>query len=268
MKLWKNKSGVPEHVDFHMVTREIWEKDYRGACWNWTPAALDQETKDSLARRKAQGGWTHYGTDSSSRSCGRAWVTSAFASPCCWTRTGSWTSTRFRPISSRCITGTCSSRPACRTACGCSRTSATRIVVLLAGTVRPPGLPVLTGGCWTFTFVQSAGRSAHVRTGRADPGHDRGGGVRRAHPMEVKAGNDPLRIAAKYKDKAGAGRRPGRANPGVARSRADPREGRRVDRRMKAIGRVHLRLRPFHFDQRALRGLPGGGGGISEDRAY
>lgn len=26
---WKNKSGTPEHIDFHMTTREIWEDEYR-----------------------------------------------------------------------------------------------------------------------------------------------------------------------------------------------------------------------------------------------
>ena len=29
LKWWKNKSGTPEHVDFRMTSREIWEKDYR-----------------------------------------------------------------------------------------------------------------------------------------------------------------------------------------------------------------------------------------------
>ncbi len=29
LKWWKNKSGTPEHVDFRMTSREIWERDYR-----------------------------------------------------------------------------------------------------------------------------------------------------------------------------------------------------------------------------------------------
>jgi uroporphyrinogen decarboxylase len=28
-KWWKNKSGTPEHVDFRMTSREAWERDYR-----------------------------------------------------------------------------------------------------------------------------------------------------------------------------------------------------------------------------------------------
>lgn len=29
MKYWKKKSGTPEHVDFHMTSRAVWEQDYR-----------------------------------------------------------------------------------------------------------------------------------------------------------------------------------------------------------------------------------------------
>ena len=29
LKYWKHKSGTPEHIDFRMTTREIWERDYR-----------------------------------------------------------------------------------------------------------------------------------------------------------------------------------------------------------------------------------------------
>jgi uroporphyrinogen decarboxylase len=28
-KRWKNKSGTPEHIDFKMTSRDIWERDYR-----------------------------------------------------------------------------------------------------------------------------------------------------------------------------------------------------------------------------------------------
>jgi uroporphyrinogen decarboxylase len=29
LKTWKDRSGTPEHVDFHMTTRKIWEEEYR-----------------------------------------------------------------------------------------------------------------------------------------------------------------------------------------------------------------------------------------------
>ena len=29
LKYWKHKSGTPEHVDFRMTSREVWERDYR-----------------------------------------------------------------------------------------------------------------------------------------------------------------------------------------------------------------------------------------------
>ena len=31
LKWWKNKSGTPEHVDFTMTSREVWDRDYRPA---------------------------------------------------------------------------------------------------------------------------------------------------------------------------------------------------------------------------------------------
>jgi uroporphyrinogen decarboxylase len=29
LKWWKHKSGTPEHIDFHMTSREIWDREYR-----------------------------------------------------------------------------------------------------------------------------------------------------------------------------------------------------------------------------------------------
>jgi len=29
LKWWKNKSGTPEHIDFTMTSRAVWERDYR-----------------------------------------------------------------------------------------------------------------------------------------------------------------------------------------------------------------------------------------------
>jgi hypothetical protein len=29
LKWWKTRAGTPEHIDFLMTTREIWEKEYR-----------------------------------------------------------------------------------------------------------------------------------------------------------------------------------------------------------------------------------------------
>lgn len=63
LKYWKHKSGTPEHVDFRMTSREVWERDYRPHLLQFDRARLDVEgTRKELERRKAQGRWTHYGS--------------------------------------------------------------------------------------------------------------------------------------------------------------------------------------------------------------
>ena len=63
LKWWKDKDGTPEHIDFSMDSREIWERDYR-------PHLLDLDrdrvnvdgTRQSLEGALAQEKWTYYGT--------------------------------------------------------------------------------------------------------------------------------------------------------------------------------------------------------------
>ena len=62
MKTWKRRSGTPEHVDFHMTSREIWEADYRPHLLAIDRGRFDVEgTKQKLQRFKAQGLWTYHG---------------------------------------------------------------------------------------------------------------------------------------------------------------------------------------------------------------
>jgi len=62
LKYWKHKSGTPEHIDFRMVTREIWERDYRSHLLQ-----LDPERVDTVEMRKNMGDliqaqvWSHFG---------------------------------------------------------------------------------------------------------------------------------------------------------------------------------------------------------------
>ena len=62
LKYWKAKSGTPEHIDFLMTSREVWERDYRPHLLE-----VDRErvslaaTRDGLKRRREQGLWTSYG---------------------------------------------------------------------------------------------------------------------------------------------------------------------------------------------------------------
>jgi uroporphyrinogen decarboxylase len=63
LKWWKNKSGTPEHVAFHMTTRQVWDKDYRPRLIEVDRERLKiKETKEQLERRRAQGKWTFYGS--------------------------------------------------------------------------------------------------------------------------------------------------------------------------------------------------------------
>ena len=61
-KYWKRKSGTPEHVDFHMTTRDIWEKSYRGelrACESRLNNA--EAAADNLRTIRARGAWAFFG---------------------------------------------------------------------------------------------------------------------------------------------------------------------------------------------------------------
>jgi uroporphyrinogen decarboxylase len=64
LKYWKNKSGTPEHIDFLMTSREIWERDYKPLLFPFDRqrAGDIQAVRDNLAKRRAQGKWTHYGS--------------------------------------------------------------------------------------------------------------------------------------------------------------------------------------------------------------
>jgi uroporphyrinogen decarboxylase len=63
LKYWKHKSGTPEHVDFLMTSREIWERDYRPHIVEWDEERMgDMELalKNTKEGRDAQR-WVHYG---------------------------------------------------------------------------------------------------------------------------------------------------------------------------------------------------------------
>ena len=62
LKWWKNKSGTPEHVDFHMSSREVWDSTYR-------PLLVEQPVVDRFADldavvtkiKEKKDKWTYYG---------------------------------------------------------------------------------------------------------------------------------------------------------------------------------------------------------------
>ena len=60
-KYWKHKSGTPEHIDFHMASRDIWERDYRErlkACESRMNAEKDGK---ALQAARERGVWAHFG---------------------------------------------------------------------------------------------------------------------------------------------------------------------------------------------------------------
>ncbi len=62
LKYWKHKMGTPEHMDFRMVTREIWERDYRPYLLELDPARVDlPQTRKNFAEARNAGRWTHFG---------------------------------------------------------------------------------------------------------------------------------------------------------------------------------------------------------------
>jgi len=62
LKWWKNKSGTPEHMDFLMTSREVWDRDYRPYLLDVDRERVNVEgAREQLARRRGQGLWTSYG---------------------------------------------------------------------------------------------------------------------------------------------------------------------------------------------------------------
>ena len=65
LKWWKDKDGTPEHIDFLMTSREVWEKDYKpyvvgSARQRITNVCVDN-TKKCLASRRKENRWSHFG---------------------------------------------------------------------------------------------------------------------------------------------------------------------------------------------------------------
>jgi uroporphyrinogen decarboxylase len=62
LKYWKHKSGTPEHVDFRMTSRAVWDRDYRPYLEETDPARVDVEAaRSALAEARAAGVWAHFG---------------------------------------------------------------------------------------------------------------------------------------------------------------------------------------------------------------
>jgi len=60
-KNWKNRSGTPEHVDFLMDSRAVWERDYRDLVKPDEARMSAEGCRDGLRRCRARGAWAFYG---------------------------------------------------------------------------------------------------------------------------------------------------------------------------------------------------------------
>lgn len=62
LKYWKHKSGTPEHIDFTMTSRQVWEEKYRPYLVAFDPERFDLESQRKSYRdtRDAQV-WNHFG---------------------------------------------------------------------------------------------------------------------------------------------------------------------------------------------------------------
>jgi uroporphyrinogen decarboxylase len=62
LKYWKNKSGTPEHIDFLMTSREVWERDYRAHVLDLDPERVYVEgPRSDMKDAHAKGKWACYG---------------------------------------------------------------------------------------------------------------------------------------------------------------------------------------------------------------
>jgi uroporphyrinogen decarboxylase len=62
LKYWKHKSGTPEHMNFKMSSRAVWERDYRPHLLEWDPERVDlKETRKNFIAPKQANKWTHFG---------------------------------------------------------------------------------------------------------------------------------------------------------------------------------------------------------------
>jgi uroporphyrinogen decarboxylase len=63
LKWWKERSGTPEHIDFAMNSRSVWEDEYKShVLGDVRPRLPDMNwNREALRHRKEQGLWTYYG---------------------------------------------------------------------------------------------------------------------------------------------------------------------------------------------------------------
>ena len=204
-KRWKNKSGTPEHMDFRMASREVWDRDYRPHLIGTAAERIEKQidaVRDKIQQRHEQGFWTCFG--------------SRFVWECMRGSMGDVTLYESMLLDPDWIHDYCRVYTDLMKDC-------LRILFDRAG--KPEGMwlfedlgykqrlfcsPKMYGElifpyyAEMVEFLHDAGVSVILHScGFTEPALDMivEAGFDALHPMEVKAGNDPLRIAEKYGDR-------------------------------------------------------------------
>ena len=203
LRNWKTRTGVPEHIDFRMTSREVWERDYRPHLLALDRRRLDVEgTAKELARRRRQGYWTFYGHlflwENMRRSLGDVCLYESVLLDPAWIHDYNRVNTDFYKM---------------------------HFKVLIEEAGRPDGIwlyedlgykhrlfcsPKVYGEL-LFPYYKELVDFFHAydlpvvlhTCGYVEPAMDLivGAGFDGLNPMEVKAGNDPLKLAAGYHDR-------------------------------------------------------------------
>jgi uroporphyrinogen decarboxylase len=62
LKFWKNKSGTPEHIDFRMTSRQVWESNYREPLLELDPQRINLDVfRKNFRKAKQLGAWGFFG---------------------------------------------------------------------------------------------------------------------------------------------------------------------------------------------------------------
>ena len=206
LKTWKEKAGTPEHIDFLMTSREVWEAEYKphvvGSARQRADEKSVREIAGALKEQRQKNKWTSYGT--------------------LFVRAG-----MRRSLGDICLYENMLLDPGwlhdyCRTYTELAK-ECYRILIEEAG--RPDGIWLSedlgyknslfcspkTFGETIFPYYREMNKFFHEydlpvvlhTCGLTEPAIDMivDAGFDGLNPMEVKAGNDPLRIARKYGDK-------------------------------------------------------------------
>lgn len=62
LRFWKHRSGTPEHIDFRMTSRDVWERDYRHHLLSCDPERVDlSRGRQFLKKARDAGRWVFFG---------------------------------------------------------------------------------------------------------------------------------------------------------------------------------------------------------------